>query len=358
MKVFQVLLYPLSLVYGLGTRFRNHLFNIQYKPSFHFETTTISVGNLSVGGTGKSPMVEYLIRLLKDDYKVATLSRGYGRKTKGFKIADSNDNAASLGDEPYQFYLKFGKEVTVAVGEERAEAIPEILFNKEETEIILLDDAYQHRTVARDINILLTTFDRPFFDDMLLPAGRLREPSSGAKRADIIIVTKCPPDISATQKEAYREKIFKYAPPELPVFFSTIEYSVPTPLYDAVPRTPQGTALLVSGLANPLNFETYVGEQWPIARHLTFRDHHDYTIKDLLQIKQHYDALKQEHKFILTTEKDMVKFLSPEFKTALSGMPIYYLPIKMKILDNPEELDDIILNSIRKRQEALAGISR
>src|SRR5690606_117557 len=162
MKVFQILLYPLSILYNRATGFRNHLYNIHYKPTFHFETITISVGNLSVGGTGKSPMIEYLIRLLKDRFKVATLSRGYGRRSKGFKIADNHDDATSLGDEPFQFYLKFGKEVTVTVGEERAVAIPEILYNDENTEIILLDDAYQHRTVARDVNILLTTFDRPF----------------------------------------------------------------------------------------------------------------------------------------------------------------------------------------------------
>lgn len=357
MKLSQILLYPFGLIYDLVTSFRNHLYNIQYKPSIHFEIITISVGNLSVGGTGKSPMVEYLIRFLKDKYRLATLSRGYGRKSTGFRIASVSDNAETLGDEPYQFYLKFGKKITVTVGEERAVAIPEILFNDEKTEVVLLDDAYQHRKVERDLNILLTTFDRPFFDDLVLPAGRLREAASGAKRADVIVVTKCRNNITESQKEDYKNKIRQYALPGTPVFFSTIAYDAPLPVYEkpGVSR-PSGTAILVSGLANPMYFENYSSKQFKVEHHLKYNDHHLYTMKDVLQIKQTFDSLEQRDKFILTTEKDMVKFLKPEMRAILNELPVFYLPIRMEILQNSVEFDTIILNSVQKRKDSLAGI--
>lgn len=353
MKVYQILLYPLSIVYRSVTSFRNHLYNIQYKPSFHFETTTISVGNLSAGGTGKSPMVEYLIRLLKEQYKIATLSRGYGRKSKGFRIANSEDNAETLGDEPFQFYLKFRDEIVVSVGEERAVAIPEILFFDENTEVILLDDAYQHLKVARDLNILLTTFDNPFFSDFVLPAGRLREAPSGAGRADLIVVTKCPKDITATQKEAYSREIKKFASDDTPVFYSTIEYGDPLPIYDQSVGKPRGRALLVSGLANPDHFEDYCRARYDVEYHFKFKDHHHYTAADIQQIKARLEVMPGAEKFLLTTEKDMVKFINPEIQSQLSGVHVYYLPIKMKIIENATDFDNIVINTITKRRAVL-----
>lgn len=218
MPLHQILLFPFSALYDAATRLRNHLYDIGTKPVIHFETITVSVGNLAVGGTGKSPMVEYLVRLLKGQYKVATLSRGYGRKTKGFILASEQSTAASIGDEPMQFYRKFGAEVAVAVGEERAIAIPEILFHHSDTEVIILDDAFQHRKVGRDLNILLTAYHSPFFKDHVLPAGRLREARKGAHRADIVVVTKCPPTLDEKDKTSFSQAIREYAQPDVPIF--------------------------------------------------------------------------------------------------------------------------------------------
>lgn len=231
MAFYKILLYPLSVLYDAVTRFRNHLYNIRYKPRIHFETMVISVGNLAVGGTGKTPMVEYLIQLLKDQYKLATLSRGYGRKTKGFHFLNQEDTAEKVGDEPLQFFKKFGTEVVITVGEERALAIPEILFHHEETEIILLDDAFQHRKVDRDLNILLTAYASPFFADIILPAGRLREARKEAARADMVVVTKCPENLSETEQQHFKTRIKQYTVPEVPIFFSSIKYEVPVPVY-------------------------------------------------------------------------------------------------------------------------------
>lgn len=355
MPLHKLLLYPFSIVYDAVTRFRNHLYNIGYKPVIHFERVVVSVGNLSVGGTGKTPMVEYLIRLLKDRYQLATLSRGYGRKTKGFVVATAEERATGIGDEPMQFFKKFGDEVMVTVGEERAIAIPEIIFRKEEVEVILLDDAYQHRKVDRDLNILLTAYDAPFFKDYILPAGRLRESRKGAKRADVVVVTKCPEDFSEEEEKYYEKQVLQYTVPGTPVFFSAIKYETPEPVYEKVDHT-TGKVILVSGLANARYFEDFIKKTYTVAQHKAFGDHHHYTLKDVLAIKGAYEELKGEEGFILTTEKDMVKFLRSDFKEVLKTLPFYYVPIKTHILNKEKAFQELILNSIGKRKESLKGI--
>ena len=203
MKLLRWLFFPVSILYGLAMRFRNHLYDIGKKPQVEFDRVVISVGNLSMGGTGKTPMVEYLIRLLKADYKLATLSRGYRRKTRGYRMANAEDNAITIGDEPFQYYRKFGNEISVCVGEERVIAIPSAIMENEDIELFLLDDAYQHRKVARDFNILLSDYNQPFYTDYILPTGDLREPRKGAKRADCVIVTKCPDALKRARKNRY-----------------------------------------------------------------------------------------------------------------------------------------------------------
>jgi tetraacyldisaccharide 4'-kinase len=220
--LLRILLFPITIIYWMVTALRNHLFDINYSRSFQFEPHVINIGNLSVGGSGKTPTVEYLIRLLKDKYVLATLSRGYRRTTKGFRLADQNDNYLSIGDEPFQYYSKFGHQVSVAVGEDRALAIPSILLERDNTQVILLDDAYQHRTVKPDLNILLTEFKKPFTSDYVLPSGRLRESRNGARRADIVLVTKCPEYVDASVQERLAQEIRKYSGPEVPVFFTRI----------------------------------------------------------------------------------------------------------------------------------------
>lgn len=209
---------PFSILYKLVMQFRNHLYDIEYKAVFHFNTKVISVGNLSMGGTGKTPFVEYILRfLIEKGYsnKVATLSRGYGRKTKGFRIANNEDSPKTVGDEPFQIYQKFRNEAVVSVGEDRVLAIPSIIYEHPENEIIVLDDAYQHRSVKPNFSILLTDFSSLFYDDYVLPSGTLRESRKGAKRADVVIVTKCPLDLGKTEQEKIKERIEKYSDKEV-----------------------------------------------------------------------------------------------------------------------------------------------
>ena len=218
----QVLLWPFTLLYKSITRFRNYLYDTGYQKTVDFTPFIISVGNLSVGGTGKSPMIEFLAdRLLREGYSIAILSRGYGRKTRGVRLATDKDSAETLGDEPYQFYRKYQqKPVAVAVAEERVLGVPEIMHHNPETQVVLLDDAYQHRAIDRNLNLLLTPFDRPFYRDYVLPTGRLRESRSGAKRADAVIVTKCPDELGTAQQEEITTHIMQYTQRDTPVFFS------------------------------------------------------------------------------------------------------------------------------------------
>ncbi|NJM80577.1 MAG: tetraacyldisaccharide 4'-kinase [Flavobacterium sp.] len=216
MNILRKILFPVALVYWIITYIRNFLYDVGLFKSQFYTIPIIAVGNLSVGGTGKTPQIEYLIRLLKD-YKIATLSRGYKRESKGFILANENATAKTLGDEPFQFYSKF-PEVLVAVDANRKNGISELLKNK--PEVILLDDAFQHRKVKAGFYILLTTFNDLFCDDYILPYGNLREPSLGKKRANLIIVTKCPKDLSELAQEKIKEKLKV----SIPVYFSTIVY--------------------------------------------------------------------------------------------------------------------------------------
>ncbi|BDD04998.1 tetraacyldisaccharide 4'-kinase [Aureibacter tunicatorum] len=326
MKIGQLLLMPFSLIYKQATDFRNHLFNIGSKRSLKFEPFIINVGNLSVGGTGKSPMVEYLIRMLSEKYVAATLSRGYGRMTRGFRIASLDDSAQTLGDEPFQFFRKYGEDVLVTVGEERARAIPEILMAHEETNLILLDDAYQHRYVQPDVNILLTEYSKPFFNDYVLPAGRLRESRKGADRADIIIVTKCPELIE--NKEEYITRIRKYNE-NANIFFSKIKYGSPKPFQEG--NTLSENVFIFTGIAKPEPFHGHIDSFLNVKGKKAFKDHHNYTEADISDLKKIVD--EHENLSLITTEKDYVKFLSKELAECSKSLPLFYIPIEAELND-------------------------
>ncbi|MTI22802.1 tetraacyldisaccharide 4'-kinase, partial [Fulvivirga sp. RKSG066] len=313
MKFLGIVLYPFTLIYDLVTRFRNYLYDIDYKKQFEFDTCVIAVGNLSVGGTGKTPMIEYIIRLLKDKYTITTLSRGYGRKTKGFKMAKVSDSHLTIGDEPKQFYEKFG-EISVAVGEERAVAIPFILAENPETNLILLDDAYQHRSVKPQLNILLTDFNRPFFNDYVLPSGRLREARKGANRADIIVVTKCDESLTDDKKNEYRTAISKYS--EAPVFFTTVKYLDPLPVNESTSLS--NNVFLFTGIARHESVSSRIGKAYNLVGEMRFPDHHNYTEADIDKLVNEFDKVSLSDKCLLTTEKDMVKFLSSPLKEKIS----------------------------------------
>jgi tetraacyldisaccharide 4'-kinase len=344
MPLLKVLLWPFTVLYNLVMKVRNYLFDIGHTPSFKFETVIISVGNLNVGGSGKTPMVEYLVRLLGDRYSVAILSRGYGRKTRGIRLAAGEDDAVTLGDEPYQYYRKYGSRVTVCVGEDRVLAIPTILNERPATQIILLDDAFQHRSVVPQFSILLTEYLRPFYKDFLMPFGRLRESRSGAARADSIIVTKCGELIEQGEME---EGIHRYAG-DKPIFFSTFNYKSPESF---LPESQIGNkVVLVSGVANSSSLESFVSTHFQLVKHFRFGDHHFHSIADVLKVQ----SFAHEHQVdsILTTEKDMVKLISPRLKSVLQGKSWFYLPVETTFVKNGVEFDKLILQSVEDNLKA------
>ncbi len=342
MKIVKLLLYPFAVLYNLGTRFRNHLYNIGHKASFAFDRTVIVVGNLNVGGSGKTPMIEYLIQLLKDRYAVATLSRGYKRDTTGYRLADETDTAHTIGDEPLQLYRKFGKQVRVVVGENRALAIPHILHDFPETNVILLDDALQHRTVKPQLTILVTEFSNPFYADFVLPFGSLREARVGAARADVIVVTKCPSGLEAEDQAHMTRSIQKYAGPK-PVFFAGIRYNGPFPF--GKPGPVATNVIVVSGIAMTRQLTDFCSRDHRILRHFDFPDHHTYTLNDLLNI-EHFCNIQTEPFAVLTTEKDMVKLIEPEFRPFLDRWPWFYIPIQQEFLQDGLKFDELISGSI------------
>lgn len=333
----RVLLFPFAVIYDFITRVRNRLYDQGMKPSTGFDIPIISVGNLAVGGTGKTPMVEYLIRLIKPHHPVATLSRGYGRRTTGIRIAAEKDNADLLGDEPWQIHRKF-PDVTVAVGEDRVYAVPALLDAAPRTEVIVLDDAFQHRRIKPGFQVLLTEYARPFYRDYLLPAGRLRESRKGAARADVVVVTKCPPSLSAEEKAAMRASIGKYT--HSPVFFSTIRYGdvVPFGGHDLPLRR---KVILVTGIANAKPLKTYLAGKFEVIRHMDYADHHRYTSKDIEQIR----AMVTDDVSVLTTEKDMVK-MDALTKTATPPLPLFYLPIEMGFVEDGKEFDAMVVEKV------------
>lgn len=349
MFLLRVLLFPFAVLYGFITWLRNRLYDLELKPSTGFEVPVISVGNLTVGGTGKTPMIEHLVRNLgleDDAMRLAILSRGYGRRTRGFRIAGAADNASTLGDEPFQFYRKFGNKVIVAVGEDRAFAIPGIVDQDENVQAILLDDAYQHRRVKPLFSILLTDYHHPFYKDYMLPAGRLRESRKGADRADIVVVTKCPADLSEETMMEVSRRIRSYT--SKPVFFASIHYGHPLPL-GAHTAALQEEVILVTGIADARPLKSYVERNFRIVKHFNYRDHHRYSVDDIQAIRQ--AAGKQIS--ILTTEKDMVKLDDPQFATALAGLSLFYIPIEIDFIKNGKDFDALVRNAITSYKKEL-----
>lgn len=339
MNFLGILLFPFTLLYDLITRLRNYLYDSGYKRSFSFEANVIAVGNLSVGGTGKSPMVEYLIRLLHNK-KVVTLSRGYGRITRGFRLATDEDSPKTIGDEPYQFYKKF-KDIYVTVGEQRAVAIPFILAELPETEVILLDDAFQHRPVKPSLNILLTDCKKPFFSDHVLPSGRLRESRKGAHRADVIIVTKCNQN---TDYQFFENQIRKYNT-HAHIAFTAIKYMLPERISGSSTFSPN--VFLFSGIANPAPLKEHIVSNYNLAGEYYFKDHHRYKNEDIQMLVKQFKAVPGKDNCLLTTEKDMVK-LQPFIDDGwFEDVPVFYLPIETVFLKGGKSFDETVLNSLK-----------
>jgi tetraacyldisaccharide 4'-kinase len=344
LKPIRILLFPLSLIYGLIIFLRNRLYDKNFFSSTTFNLPLICIGNLAVGGTGKSPMVEFITANLKNKYRIAVLSRGYKRKTKGYALADERSTALEIGDEPMQFHIKF-PDVAVAVGEERMVAIPQLLHDRPTTQAILLDDAFQHRAVKAGLNILLTDYNNLYTRDWFLPTGDLRDEGSSARRATIIVITKCPPDLD----EAERQSLIKELDPQTGqhVFFASLQYGQPYHITHINNRsiTVEDEVLLVTGIANPRSLKQYLLEYSKTYYEMTYGDHHIFTIDDLREIKKRYTQVPAEKKLIITTEKDAVRLV--KFEQELKDLPIYVLPIGHHFLfGEAQSFIDIIGNFI------------
>lgn len=329
LKSFRILLFPLAFAWWFVVWIRNYLFDKNIFRSSSFGLPIICVGNLSVGGTGKSPMVEYLVLHLKHHFKVATLSRGYKRKTKGYALANENTTALDIGDEPMQIHLKF-PDVPVAVGEERMVAIAQLLHDKPETQAIILDDAFQHRAVRAGLNILLTDCDNLFTRDFYLPVGDLRDLKSSYKRAHIIVVTKCKADLSAGEADKIRKEINPLKNQQL--FFTTIQYRHPYHItnlskYEFNTET---EVLLVTGIANPQPLKKLLEQHSQAYYMMQYRDHHIFRIEDLKDIYRRFNKIEAENKIILTTEKDAMRLM--KFRPEMEILPLYVIPVRHQFL--------------------------
>lgn len=329
--VAKLLLAPFSMLYGVGVSFRNWTYRRGIVRGITFSVPVISVGNLSVGGAGKTPHIEYLIRLLDPYINIATLSRGYRRKTRGFLVVDPQMSVEDSGDEPLQYARKF-PGVMVTVAEERAFAIPEIVGRRPDIQLVLLDDAFQHRAVKPGLNVLLTEFQRPFTRDYLLPSGRLREWRSGYERADVIVVSKCPTHLDRATADAFVTEIAPLAHQR--VFFSYYDYGVPYFLLDDCYRlrTEEGIdMLLISAIANTDYLLTHLTEiaKGRTVRALEYADHHYFSGSDMVNLKQKFGELEGEHRAIITTEKDATRLLQHREYLAEERLPVFVLPAEV-----------------------------
>jgi tetraacyldisaccharide 4'-kinase len=354
-KRSRYILFPFSIIYGLTVKIRNQLFDRNILRSATFDFPLICVGNLAAGGTGKTPMVEYLVNTLSKKYRVATLSRGYKRKTKGFFIANENTKTYEIGDEPMQLHLKF-PDVTVAVAEERIMGIPQVLNDKPGTEIIILDDAFQHREVNAGLNILLTDYNHLYTKDVLLPAGNLRDTKSSSKRAQIIIVTKCKDDLDSNERKKIIDEIKPLT--EQKVFFTKITYNRPYHLFSKkeIVLERNMEVLLVCGIANPQKITEVLRESVSSFQIQQYKDHHDFHGNDIKEIMEHFSEIKNSEKIILTTEKDAVKLL--QFQNVLNDLPIYVLPMQHQFLFHEgQDFDKELITFINSFQKNLTELN-
>lgn len=330
------LLSPLSFLYGLGVRFRNQLFDWKSLQSKSYPIPIICIGNLAVGGTGKTPHTEYIIRLLKDDYRIAVLSRGYKRKTSGFILANGQSTSWEIGDEPYQMKRKF-PDILIAVDADRREGIDKLLALPKgvRPEVILLDDAFQHRYVSPSFSIVLTDYHRLFYNDKLLPAGRLREPISGIRRADMVIVTKCEEEMKPIEYRIIEENMKLLA--HQSVHFTHIAYGDIEPVFEghAKPLSrnevkKEDKLLVLSGIASPDSFIKEAGKLSDKVTPLLFPDHHAFDKADIRRIKNVFDKMGSTGKYILTTEKDAARLIDNPHVPAEWKACLYYLPITIE----------------------------
>lgn len=331
------MLSPLAMLYGSGIYLRNYLYKNGILQSAKFDLPIISVGNLTVGGTGKTPHVEFLVRHLRQYLKVATLSRGYKRSLPGFLVVHPQHSAKQVGDEPIQFKRKF-PDIMVAVSEDRVFAIPKMLMIDDELKVVVLDDAFQHRALSPGLNILLTEYGYPFFKDYLLPAGRLREHRSGVSRADVIIASKCPIKFTEADRKEFLGQL--KPEPHQAVYFSYFVYGTPYHLFDGMNRlvlNKEIDVLLISAVARPEYLVDYLEMSTKSVLNMEYADHHLFTKPDIGRLFETFEKMDGENKIIITTEKDAVRlYLHQEF-IHKHQLPVYVLPVEVVFHFNEDQ---------------------
>jgi tetraacyldisaccharide 4'-kinase len=341
MLLLRWLLFPISIIFWLIGIVRNALYDNKLLASSSPEIPSICIGNLRVGGTGKSPMTNYLVTLLKLDHSITILSRGYGRKTTGFHLVKQTDSSLDVGDEPLAYKLEHLDSIQVAVSENRLKGIMKLLPFPANA-VLLLDDAFQHRQIKAGLNILLSTFDAPFYNDFLLPTGNLREAKSGANRADILVITKCPNDITQEQKDAVTKKLAKY---QKKIFFSKISYAPLVPISKLVVTNIE-KVMIVSGIANPIEMQNHLASLYT-TDHINFPDHHEFSQKDIDLIHKKFDTFANKNTIIVTTHKDFMRLKNVLSELQLENYPWYILPMTVTI-ENENEFNQLIRNYARK----------
>ena len=346
MKIRLILL-PFSLIYGFFLWVRRYIYNHNILKSYNPELPTITIGNLCMGGAGKTPHTEYLIKLLFPEWKIATLSRGYGRKSKGYILANENEktipDVSMIGDEPLQYYYKF-PGIKVAVAEKRKEGIIKLIEKDPSLQVILLDDAYQHIQVNAGLKILLTEYEKPYFKDFPVPSGNLREFRSAAAGADIIIITKTPDNITDKKQVVFSEKIEIL--PEQKLFYTTYIYGNPQPQTEPAKKIALGSEtniILVTGIAHPKPLYNKLKQQYNEVSHLKFPDHHIYNKKDIKIIKRNFSNELKSKNVVFTTEKDMMRLRTGNLKDDIRSLPIFTIPIEVKFLFEEEKIFNAII---------------
>lgn len=353
MEILRFLLYPFAWIYGMIVSFRNKLFDWRILPSVSFPIPVITIGNLVLGGSGKTPSVEYVVRLLKDDYKVATLSRGYKRKTKGFRLVSSDDTQELVGDEPLQIARKFN-DIIVAVDESRRHGIRQLMTDNPDLQVVILDDAYQHRYVKPGLSVLVTDYHRIFVKDHLFPVGRLRECKKGSRRAHIILVTKTPKIFSPLVRRQLAEDLKPQSHQLL--CFSYLSYENWLPLFKDTPIPDEeqkkvNTILMLTGIAFPSPLEEYLRPFCSVLSMLQFPDHHNYSEKDLQMIKDKFLSLPTRKKIIVTTEKDAMRLSVPLAESILGDIPVYYVPVSLQLHNQDKEFFYDAIRSFVEREK-------
>jgi tetraacyldisaccharide 4'-kinase len=361
------LLYPPALIYGLITAIRNYLYNSGILVSTEFGVPVICTGNITVGGTGKTPHVEYLVRLLRKEYRIAVLSRGYKRRSSGFQIASQGSGAGEIGDEPLQIALKF-PDIIVAVDTNRVNGIKNLIKNHPDIDAVILDDGFQHRKIKPGFSILLSDYNQPMHEDHMLPYGNLRESIKNIQRADMVVITKVPPDINREEMQRTAGHLNKICEKE--AFFTSLSYEMPIKLFENSPvekpdndenNSAETGAVVITGIASPETFVRFVRNRFSETIHLNFPDHHYFTGKDIRKIVAAFESLKTQRRTVVTTEKDSVRLRE------LAGIPdhikeaLYYIPVRIGFpAGEQNEFDNIIIDYVRKnkRDNGISQVER